>query len=69
MSDAEIVEAFTNLTVTDEYIEFIAKFLSCRIEIYENGRLKKFGKRETENKIFTLVLALENGRYSVVLNL
>uniref|UniRef100_A0A914PZZ0 Uncharacterized protein n=1 Tax=Panagrolaimus davidi TaxID=227884 RepID=A0A914PZZ0_9BILA len=58
-------------TVTDEHFDFIAKFLSCRIIIfdYEKG-IRKYGKwKNLESKRLTLVISFYNGLYSVVLSL
>uniref|UniRef100_A0A914Q8H8 Uncharacterized protein n=1 Tax=Panagrolaimus davidi TaxID=227884 RepID=A0A914Q8H8_9BILA len=58
-------------TVTDEHFDFITKFLSCRIIIfdYEKG-IRKYGKwKNPESKRLTLVISLYNGLYSIVLSL
>uniref|UniRef100_A0A914P1F8 Uncharacterized protein n=1 Tax=Panagrolaimus davidi TaxID=227884 RepID=A0A914P1F8_9BILA len=46
----EIEKFCTSNIVFDEHVEFIAKYLSCRIGIFENGILRKFGK--WQNKCF-----------------
>uniref|UniRef100_A0AC34F427 Uncharacterized protein n=1 Tax=Panagrolaimus sp. ES5 TaxID=591445 RepID=A0AC34F427_9BILA len=68
-SNAEVDQIFINATVTDQQNEFIAKFLSCRIGIYENGELKKYGNWEDEKVVLTLILAFIDEKYSVVVNL
>uniref|UniRef100_A0A914PMF3 SPK domain-containing protein n=1 Tax=Panagrolaimus davidi TaxID=227884 RepID=A0A914PMF3_9BILA len=68
LSNADIDQICSNNTVTEKYLEFITKFLSCRIGIYENETLKKFGKWETEENALALILSFENGLYSVVLD-
>uniref|UniRef100_A0A914QWU4 Knr4/Smi1-like domain-containing protein n=1 Tax=Panagrolaimus davidi TaxID=227884 RepID=A0A914QWU4_9BILA len=71
MSSSEIDELFSSNTVTDQYLEFIANVLSCRIGVYKNEFLMKYGNWETQNNVdvLTLVLSFENGFYSVVLDL
>uniref|UniRef100_A0AC35G7L3 Uncharacterized protein n=1 Tax=Panagrolaimus sp. PS1159 TaxID=55785 RepID=A0AC35G7L3_9BILA len=58
-------------TVTDEHFNFIAKFLSCRIIIfdYEKG-IRKYGKwKNPKSKSLTLVISFYKGLYSIVLSL
>uniref|UniRef100_A0A914PKG8 FLYWCH-type domain-containing protein n=1 Tax=Panagrolaimus davidi TaxID=227884 RepID=A0A914PKG8_9BILA len=73
MSRAKIDELSFFTTVTDEHIEFISKFLFCKIGIYENGILKKYGNWENQNQnnsdVLNLILSFENGFFSVVLDL
>uniref|UniRef100_A0A914QM82 Reverse transcriptase n=1 Tax=Panagrolaimus davidi TaxID=227884 RepID=A0A914QM82_9BILA len=70
LSRLEIDSICSSNIVSDQLLEFVAKFLPCRIGIYENAILKKFGKWETENDaLITLILLFENGFYSVVLDL
>uniref|UniRef100_A0AC34G4Z1 Uncharacterized protein n=1 Tax=Panagrolaimus sp. ES5 TaxID=591445 RepID=A0AC34G4Z1_9BILA len=69
MAHAEIDQIFINSTVTPEQIEFIAKFLACRIGIYENGKLKKYGNWEDENVALTLILSFVDKKYAVVFDL
>uniref|UniRef100_A0A914QER2 Reelin domain-containing protein n=1 Tax=Panagrolaimus davidi TaxID=227884 RepID=A0A914QER2_9BILA len=57
-------------TVTYEHFDFISKFLSCRIIIfdYEKG-IRKYGKwKNPESERLTLVISFYKGLYSVVLN-
>uniref|UniRef100_A0AC34GWN0 SPK domain-containing protein n=1 Tax=Panagrolaimus sp. ES5 TaxID=591445 RepID=A0AC34GWN0_9BILA len=68
MSDSEADQIFSNSTVTDEQIEFFAKFLSCRIGIYQGQELKKYGNWETENNDLPLILSFIDEMYSVVLD-
>uniref|UniRef100_A0A914QHR4 Uncharacterized protein n=1 Tax=Panagrolaimus davidi TaxID=227884 RepID=A0A914QHR4_9BILA len=65
----KIEEFCTSNNVFYEHIEFIAKYLSCRIGIYENGILSKFGKWENNDNALTLILLLEGELYSVVQDL
>uniref|UniRef100_A0AC34FEC4 Uncharacterized protein n=1 Tax=Panagrolaimus sp. ES5 TaxID=591445 RepID=A0AC34FEC4_9BILA len=69
MSRAQIDMILFNPTVTNELIEFIASFLACRVGIYKNGKLKKFGNWKDENIALTLVLSLIDGKFAVVLDL
>uniref|UniRef100_A0AC35GHB2 Uncharacterized protein n=1 Tax=Panagrolaimus sp. PS1159 TaxID=55785 RepID=A0AC35GHB2_9BILA len=68
---AEIERIYISYAVSDKHLKFITTFLSCKIGIYENGILKKYGNWENQNNIdvLTLILSFENGLYSVVLNL
>uniref|UniRef100_A0AC35GWU2 Uncharacterized protein n=1 Tax=Panagrolaimus sp. PS1159 TaxID=55785 RepID=A0AC35GWU2_9BILA len=68
---SETEQIFLDYTVSDRHLKFIAKFLSCKIGIYENGILKKYGNWEIQNytDILNLILSFENGLYSVVLDL
>uniref|UniRef100_A0A914PYK2 Uncharacterized protein n=1 Tax=Panagrolaimus davidi TaxID=227884 RepID=A0A914PYK2_9BILA len=57
-------------TVTDEHFAFIAKFLSCRILIFDGEEgIRKYGKwKRPESKRLTLILAFYDGVYSIVLS-
>uniref|UniRef100_A0A914P880 Uncharacterized protein n=1 Tax=Panagrolaimus davidi TaxID=227884 RepID=A0A914P880_9BILA len=68
---SETVQVFIDITVSEEHLKFIAKFLSCKIGIYGNGNLKKYGnwKNRDKSDVLTLILSFENGLYSVVLDL
>uniref|UniRef100_A0AC34FRK1 Uncharacterized protein n=1 Tax=Panagrolaimus sp. ES5 TaxID=591445 RepID=A0AC34FRK1_9BILA len=68
LSRSEVNQIFTTTTVTNEQTEFIAEFLACRIGIYENRKLKKFGNWKDENVALTLILSFVDGMYSVVLD-
>jgi hypothetical protein len=70
LSQAEIDKLFVNTTATDEHLNFISKFLSCRIGIFENGKLKKFGNwKGQEKNALTILLSFSDGQYSIVLDL
>uniref|UniRef100_A0AC34GU86 Uncharacterized protein n=1 Tax=Panagrolaimus sp. ES5 TaxID=591445 RepID=A0AC34GU86_9BILA len=56
-------------TVTAEHLSFIAKYLSCRILIFEGAEMRKYGNwKNTSSKRATLVVALIDGFYSIVLD-
>uniref|UniRef100_A0A914YX43 Apea-like HEPN domain-containing protein n=1 Tax=Panagrolaimus superbus TaxID=310955 RepID=A0A914YX43_9BILA len=69
LTQAEIDEIFTRATVTNEQIEFISSFLSCRIGIYHGSNLNKYGNWKDENIALTLILSFIDGMYSIVLDL
>uniref|UniRef100_A0A914Z5Z9 Uncharacterized protein n=1 Tax=Panagrolaimus superbus TaxID=310955 RepID=A0A914Z5Z9_9BILA len=62
-------QLFACTTVSDKHLKFIAKFLSCRIGIYEDSKIKKYGNWKNENGSLALILSFVDGMYSVVLDM
>uniref|UniRef100_A0AC34F1F9 Uncharacterized protein n=1 Tax=Panagrolaimus sp. ES5 TaxID=591445 RepID=A0AC34F1F9_9BILA len=73
MTANEIDELCSSYKVTETHFKFIAEFIPCKILIFdlENNEVKKYGKwkNENNNNILSLVLAFENRKYSVVVDL
>uniref|UniRef100_A0A914XSA9 Polysaccharide biosynthesis domain-containing protein n=1 Tax=Panagrolaimus superbus TaxID=310955 RepID=A0A914XSA9_9BILA len=74
LSYEEIDLLCSSFTVTEKHFKFIAKFIPCRILIFDSDSDKKeprkFGKWKNDcRNILTLVLSFSNRKYSVVLNL
>uniref|UniRef100_A0AC34F0M1 Uncharacterized protein n=1 Tax=Panagrolaimus sp. ES5 TaxID=591445 RepID=A0AC34F0M1_9BILA len=56
-------------TVTEKLLSFIAKFLSCRILVFDGVEIRKYGNwKNTSSQRVTLVVVLINGFYSIVLD-
>uniref|UniRef100_A0AC35F064 Uncharacterized protein n=1 Tax=Panagrolaimus sp. PS1159 TaxID=55785 RepID=A0AC35F064_9BILA len=58
-----------NTAMTDEQFQFVARFLHCRILVFHEEEIKKFGRwNATSSDRITLVLSFSDGKYSIVLN-
>uniref|UniRef100_A0A914QZ87 Uncharacterized protein n=1 Tax=Panagrolaimus davidi TaxID=227884 RepID=A0A914QZ87_9BILA len=58
-----------NTAMTDEQFQFVARFLHCRILVFHEDEIKKFGRwNATSSDRITLVLSFSDGKYSIVLN-
>uniref|UniRef100_A0AC34F5J8 Uncharacterized protein n=1 Tax=Panagrolaimus sp. ES5 TaxID=591445 RepID=A0AC34F5J8_9BILA len=56
-------------TVTYQDLSFLAKYLSCRILIFEGSKIRKYGNwKNASSERATLVVALIDGFYSIVLD-
>uniref|UniRef100_A0AC35GH29 PARP-type domain-containing protein n=1 Tax=Panagrolaimus sp. PS1159 TaxID=55785 RepID=A0AC35GH29_9BILA len=59
-----------NTAMTDEQYQFVARFLHCRILVFHEEEIKKFGRwNSTSSDRITLVFSFSDGKYSIVLNL